>query len=88
MTKRTLTLLFFILFASITVFAQESRDSVRHSIRKRHKAKLITQDTVAARFPVADATPQGIEDLKQLPLDLKNPDNIVTDTIYNAEDSV
>ena len=88
MTKRTLTLLFFILFASITVFAQESRDSVRHSIRKRHKAKLTTQDTVAARFPVADATPQGIEDLKQLPLDLKNPDNIVTDTIYNAEDSV
>ena len=90
MTKKALTLLILTMFAGIGILAQESvpRDSVRHSIRRRQRAKLITQDTIAARYPVSDAIPENVDDLKRQPLDLQNPENIVTDTVYNEKDSV
>ena len=88
MNKRTLTL-FALIFATMTILAQGSvrNDSIRKSLRNRNKANnTAIQDTVAARFPVAETTPVSVDDMQQRPLDLKAPDNIVTDTIYNEED--
>ena len=88
MNKRTLTL-FALIFATMTILAQGSvrNDSIRKSLRNRNKANnTAIQDTVAARFPVAETTPVSVDDMQQRPLDLKAPDNIVTDTIYNEEE--
>ena len=51
-----LTLLVFILLVGTGVLAQESvhRDSVRHSIRTRQRARLVQKDTIPARYPVAE----------------------------------
>ncbi len=72
----------------MNILAQENMRSelLRHSIKRRHKAEQI-EDTVQARYPVADITPQNIEDMQRRSLDLKTPENIVTDTIYNEKDS-
>ena len=88
MIKRTLTLFVTILFACMNILAQENVRSelVRHSVRRLHKAEEI-KDTIDARFSVSETTPQDLNDLKHRPLDLKNPENIVTDTIYNDKDS-
>ena len=88
MNRRTLTL-FALLFATMTILAQGSvrNDSIRKSLRAKNKADDVTlQDTVQARFPVAETTPRDIDDMQQRPLDLKSPENIVTDTIYNEEE--
>ena len=72
----------------MNILAQENVRSelVRHSVRRLHKAEEI-KDTIDARFSVSETTPQDLNDLKHRPLDLKNPENIVTDTIYNDKDS-
>ena len=88
MTKRTLTF-FAILFACMGILAQENvrRELVRHSVRRQHKAEQIKEDTLKARYPVAETTPQNFEELDRRSLDLAIPENIVTDTIYNEKDS-
>ena len=87
MTRRTLTFLT-ILFACMNILAQENVRSelVRHSVKRRNKAEQI-QDTLQARFSIAETTPQSVEDIQHHSLDLATPDNIVTDTIYNDKDS-
>ena len=90
MGKRTLLLLTFIL-ATMTILAQGGvrNDSIRKSIRNRKRANaesVTAQDTVQARFPVAETIPNSLDDTQQHTLDLKTPDNIVTDTIYNEND--
>ena len=89
MGKRTLTL-FALLLATISILAQGGvrNDSIRKSLRARKRgAETAVLDTAAqARFPVAETTPTNIDDIQQLPLDLKAPDNIVTDTVFNEED--
>lgn len=89
MGKRTLTL-FALLLATISILAQGGvrNDSIRKSLRARKRgAETAVLDTAAqARFPVAETTPTDIDDIQQRPLDLKAPDNIVTDTVYNEED--
>ena len=87
MKRRTFTLLA-LLIACMNILAQENvrNDLVRHSIKRRHKAELIT-DSVQTLFPVAETVASEFEENKHLPLDLKNPENIVTDTIYNDKDS-
>ena len=87
MTKRTLTLIALFL-ACMNILAQENvrKELVRHSVRRLHKAEQV-QDSVEARFTVAETTPNSVEDLQRHSLNLKNPENIVTDTIYNENDS-
>ena len=89
MGKRTLTL-FALLLATISILAQGGvrNDSIRKSLRarKRGAETAVLDTTVQARFPVAETTPTDIDDIQQRPLDLKAPDNIVTDTVYNEED--
>ena len=74
-------------------FAQSNSriDSLRQAIRDRNRARLESvneKDTIPARFPVSDINPTTIDDLERHSLDLRNPQNIVTDTIYNDKDSI
>ncbi|MBQ8336832.1 MAG: cell surface protein SprA [Bacteroidaceae bacterium] len=72
----------------MNIYAQEvsRKDLVRHSIKRRHKAEVI-EDTVKARYPVAETVSQTYESTKRHSFDLKDPENIVTDTTYNEEDN-
>ena len=86
MSKRTL-ILFTLFFATMTIVAQ---DNVRKSIRRSNRAnanKEVTVDTIQARYPVAETTPNTLDDMQQRPLDLKTPKNIITDTLYNERDN-
>ena len=73
----------------MTILAQGSvrSDSIRKTLRDRNRGgKMVTKDTIQARFPVSETTPGTIGDIQQRPLDLKSPSNIVTDTLYNEND--
>jgi cell surface protein SprA len=93
MKRHTLALLIIVLCACIEAFAQSNSriDSLRQAIRNRNRARLESvngKDTIPARFPVSDINPTTIDDLERHSLDLRNPQNIVTDTIYNDKDSI
>ena len=90
MGKRA-SILVTLLFATMTIFAQGNvrNDSIRKAIRERNRAKTekeAVKDSITARFPVAETTPNTIDDIQQRPLDLRSPANIVTDTVYNEND--
>ena len=91
MTRRIFTLLI-TLAATIGIFAQGNvrNDSIRRSIRERNRSKVSADamtDTIDARYPVSETSPMTMDGMKHRPLDLKNPENIKTDTIYNEKDS-
>ena len=91
MTRRILTLLTTLCIA-LTVCAQGSlrSDSLRQAARTRNRARLAdteSQDTVHARFRLSETSPNTLNDLQHLPLDLNTPENIKTDTLYNEKDS-
>ena len=90
MQKRTLVLMI-LLFASMIVLAQGNvrSDSIRKARREaRNQTKAReAKDTIPARFPIAKTAPDNIDDLQHHALDLKSPQNIVTDTVYNEKDS-
>ena len=78
-----------VLFASVALtFAQEdNRRSVRRRERARRVVKVEKKDTIPARYPISNVIPEEEKDLKQLPLDLRTPENIKQDTVYNELDS-
>ena len=86
--KLRTTITVILLCASISMmFAQENN---RRSVRRRERVrqtKTEQKDTIPARYPISNVIPEKEEDLKQRPLDLRNPDNIKPDTIYNEKDS-
>ncbi len=91
MSKRT-SILITLLFATMTILAQGNvrNDSVRKAARERNRARAnreVTQDTIPARYPIAETTPTKLEDVQQHTMNLKTPSNIVTDTIYNEKES-
>ena len=89
MQRRTLTLIFF-LFASMMVLAQGNvrTDSIRRARRTAGSTQqAAAKDTIPARFAVAKTVPDNVNDLQGHALDLKSPQNIVTDTVYNEKDS-
>ena len=87
MNIRTLTLVL-TLFVSITMLAQGSvrGDSIRQARRTARQQVREARDTIPARYPVAKTAPESMEDLKRQPMDLRNPENIVSDTIYNENE--
>ena len=91
--QRRALILFTLLFATLTVFAQGNvrNDSIRRSLRERNKSaksrKEVVTDTLPTRYPVAKTSPNTLDDMKELAADLKTPTNIVTDTLYNENDS-
>ena len=92
MKRHAFILLLAALFASTWVFAQSNSrvDSLRQAIRNRNKARLektYGSDTVKARYPISDISPATVDDMEHHSLDLRTPQNIVTDTIYNDKDS-
>ncbi len=92
MKRHAFILLLAALFASTWVFAQSNSrvDSLRQAIRNRNKARLektYGSDTVKARYPISDISPTTVGDMEHHSLDLRTPQNIVTDTIYNDKDS-
>ena len=89
MQRRTLTLIL-ILFASMMVLAQGNvrSDSIRKARRTARAARQqAAKDSIPARFPIAKTVPDNVNDLENHALDLKAPQNIVTDTVYNDKDS-
>ena len=91
MKGHTLALLIVALFACMEMLAQNNSriDSLRQAIRNRARRESVNvNDTLPARFPISDINPTTIDDLDHHPLDLRNPQNIVTDTIYNDKDSM
>ena len=88
MQKRTLTLIMF-LFTSIAILAQGNvrSDEVRKAAKERRAAAKAAKDTIPARYPVAKTSPENINDLQHHALDLKSPENIVTDTTYNEKEN-
>ena len=88
MRRGTLAIII-ILFASITVLAQSNvrSDSIRKARREARRAAIEAKDTIPARFPIAKTAPDNIGELHRHSLDLRTPDNIVTDTLYNEKDS-
>ena len=90
--QRSILTLAFILLASIGIFAQGSMrsDSIRKNARERRtarQAQRAAKDTIPARYPIAKTVPDNVDGLRRHALDLKNPQNIVTDTLYNENDS-
>lgn len=74
-----------LLFAIIDImFAQSEERTIRRRQRTERAAK---KDTIPARYPISQFTPESAEDLKQKSTDLRSPSNIITDTIYNHDDS-
>ncbi len=90
--KRRTFILLTLLFVATFVAAQGDvrSDSLRRSLRSGRtvtNSRDVTADTIEARYPVAEILPSKIEDTRQLPLDLKSPSNIITDTLYNDKDT-
>lgn len=87
MQRRTLTLIL-LLFASITIFAQGNvrSDSIRQARRAARQQAQQANDTIPARYPIAKTAPDNVDDLQHHSMDLRNPDNIVSDTTYNDKD--
>ena len=88
MQRRTLTLILF-LFASMAMLAQGNvrADSIRQARRTARQQAREARDTIPARYPVAKTVPENVNDLEHHAMDLRNPDNIVSDTIYNDKDT-
>ena len=88
MQRRTLTLILF-LFASMAMLAQGNvrADSIRQARHTARQQAREARDTIPARYPVAKTVPENVNDLEHHAMDLRNPDNIVSDTIYNDKDT-
>lgn len=84
MSRSTILSLLFILAGIGIMFAQDNKLEAR---RRARAQKLAMRDTLKARYPVAQPVPQSINDIDQRALNLRSPQNIVTDTIYNDKDS-
>ena len=90
MNRRVCTLIA-ALFAAISIVvaqsdARVSKNTLAERYTKSLQEKKAKKDSLKLRFPIAQATPANPTDAKKLPLDLKQPQNIATDTLYNKED--
>ena len=84
MKRGAILSLLFILAGIGIMFAQEDKREAR---RRARAQKLAMRDTLKARYPVSQPIPQSIKDIDHKALNLRSPQNIVTDTIYNDKDS-
>lgn len=70
-----------------TIYNVVAQTGQRSSQRRQRTTQQAVKDTVEARYPVSQIVPQGLTDMRRSPMDLRTPGNIVTDTIYNSQDS-
>ena len=93
MRIRALLISLIIIVASIDImFAQTNERTQRLQQRRtaqkeRSDSIKAARDTMSARYPISQTAPETLNDLTPGTLDLHTPSNIVTDTIYNPEDS-
>lgn len=73
-----------LLFATIMCLVAQERRAVSNRAGNSKETKT---DTLKTRYPVSQIVPGTIYDIKKRPLDLRTPENIVTDTAYNHKDS-
>ena len=84
MILRVLLMSLMILANILPIFAQ---DDTRAARRRAREQRIAARDTLKARYPIAPTTPESLDDIKSNAYDLRSPQNIVTDTIYNDKDS-
>ena len=76
------------LFVSMAMLAQGNvrTDSIRQARRTARQQAREAKDSIPARYPVAKTVPESIDDLQRQPMDLRSPENIVSDTIYDENE--
>ena len=84
MIKRAILLLFIFCTALGPVVAQRSNTPV--SRKKENTKGKAKKDTIKPIYPIAQIIPESLEENEKLPMDLRTPANIKTDTIYNEKD--
>ncbi|MBR3884691.1 MAG: cell surface protein SprA [Bacteroidaceae bacterium] len=73
-----------ILFAFIQgIFAQGDVRTETDSLAN----DTTSNGSIKTRYPISHIVPNSVSDFKRYPLDLRLPQNIVTDTLYNEKDS-
>ena len=82
MKLRVPTAIVFFVAAILCMVAQEQR-----TVGGNTNAQKESNDTLKARYPVSQIVPSTIGDMKKRPIDLRTPENIVADTVYNDKDS-
>lgn len=85
MKKRALLIMLILCAGIHSVFAQDMTRSERR--RAALEARKAYYDSLGVRYPISRTAPESIDDIKRRPIDLRQPSNIVTDTIYNEADS-
>ena len=89
---RTRALLMLLLFCTATMMvaqnnnAQTVRQQRRQRVAERRAAEQARKDSLKLIYPISQTVPAGIEEMKQLPMDLRTPPNIKSDTVYNEKD--
>ena len=89
---RTRALLMLLLFCTATMMvaqnnnAQTVRQQRRQTVAERRAAEQARKDSLKLIYPISQTVPAGIEEMKQLPMDLRTPPNIKSDTVYNEKD--
>ena len=87
-------LVFFVLLCA-TTFTMVAQTNVRNNnieqIKKRvaekSAKKKMAKDTIKPIYPISQIVPNTIDEVKQHPMDLRQPKNIISDTTYNEQDS-
>ena len=89
---RTRALLMLLLFCTAKMMvaqnnnAQTVRQQRRQTVAERRAAEQARKDSLKLIYPISQTVPAGIEEMKQLPMDLRTPPNIKSDTVYNEKD--
>ena len=85
MKQRVLLILLLFCTAIEFIVAQNSNAQATRNQRiqqrtEKRKAEQARKDSLKPIYPISQTTPLKIEDIKQLPMDLRTPANIKPDT--------
>ncbi|MBQ8542338.1 MAG: cell surface protein SprA [Bacteroidaceae bacterium] len=91
MKQRVLLILLLFCTAIEFIVAQNSNAQATRNQRiqqrtEKRKAEQARKDSLKPIYPISQTTPLKIEDIKQLPMDLRTPANIKPDTTYHDKE--
>lgn len=84
---RLRALLIFLILCTNTIGVSAQTSARIEREKAAIKARNAYRDSLKVRYPVSQTAPSGFEEMKRRPMDLRTPENVVTDTIYNEKDS-
>ena len=91
MKKGILFALLIFCVATQTMVAQNNVPNRRETARRERIARQnpgkARPDSLKPIYPIAQPVPQTIDEVKQHPMDLRAPGNLINDTVYNDKDS-